>query len=52
MAKFSNLSNRHVCEPKIVSELLFPVNDKITTKSSFTDHLHHRLQELKVQEQF
>ena len=26
MAKFSNLSNRHACEPKIVSELLFPVN--------------------------
>ena len=26
MAKFSNLSNRHTCEPKIVSELLFPVN--------------------------
>ena len=26
MAKFSNLSNRHACEPKIVPELLFPVN--------------------------
>ena len=26
MAKFSNLSNRHACEPKIVPELLFPVH--------------------------
>ena len=26
MAKFSNLSNRHACEPKIVPELLFPVS--------------------------
>ena len=26
MAKFYNLSNRHACEPKIVSKLLFPVN--------------------------
>ena len=26
MAEFSNLSNRHACEPKIVFELLFPVN--------------------------
>ena len=26
MAEFSNLSNRHACEPKIVSELLFPVS--------------------------
>ena len=25
MAKFTNLSNQHTCEPKIVSELLFPV---------------------------
>ena len=25
MTKFSNLSNRHACEPKIVSEPLFPV---------------------------
>ena len=25
MAKCSNLSNRHACEPKIVPELLFPV---------------------------
>ena len=24
--KFSNLSNRHASEPKIVSELLFPVS--------------------------
>ena len=29
MAKFSKLSNRHACEPKIVPELLFPVNVKI-----------------------
>ena len=26
MAIFSNSSNRHACEPKIVSEFLFPVN--------------------------
>ena len=26
MAKFSTLSDRHACEPKIVPELLFPVN--------------------------
>ena len=26
MAKFSNLSNRHACEPKIVPEHLFPVS--------------------------
>ena len=26
MAKFSNLSNRHTCEPKIVPEQLFPVH--------------------------
>ena len=26
MAKFSNLSNRHACEPKIVLEYLFPVS--------------------------
>ena len=26
MAKNFNLSNRHACEPKIVSELLFPVS--------------------------
>ena len=26
MAKFSNLSNRHACEPKIVSEHLFLLN--------------------------
>ena len=26
MAKFSNLSNRHACEPKIVSDFIFPVN--------------------------
>ena len=25
-AKFFNLSNGHACEPKIVFELLFPVN--------------------------
>ena len=25
-AKFSKLSNRHACEPKIVPEHLFPVN--------------------------
>ena len=25
-AEYSNLSNRHACEPKIVSELLFPVS--------------------------
>ena len=30
IAKFSSLSNRHACEPKIVSELLFPVNVIIT----------------------
>ena len=27
MAKFSNLSNCHSCEPKIVPALLIPVND-------------------------
>ena len=26
MAKCSNLSNRHACEPKIVSELFFPLH--------------------------
>ena len=27
MAKFSNLSNSHSCEPKIIPALLIPVND-------------------------
>ena len=27
MAKFSNLSKWHSCEPKIVPEILIPVND-------------------------
>ena len=35
MAKFSNLSNRHACEPKIVSELLFPVNVNNTISATF-----------------
>ena len=39
MAKFSNLSNRHACEPKIVSELLFPVNAINTIWVIFWIHL-------------
>ena len=35
IAKFSNLSNRHACEPKIVSELLFPVS----VINSFMDNI-------------
>ena len=29
LAKFSNLSDCHSCEPKIVPELLIPVKDNI-----------------------
>ena len=39
MAKFSNLSNRHACEPKIVSELLFPVKVINTIWATFWIHL-------------
>ena len=35
MAKSFNLSNRHACEPKIVSELLFPVNVINTISATF-----------------
>ena len=35
MAKVSNLSNRHACEPKIVPELLFPVNVVNNTWATF-----------------
>ena len=39
MAKFSKLSNRHACEPKIVSELLFPVNVINTFMGNILTHL-------------
>ena len=38
MAKFSNLSNRHACEPKIVPEHLFPVS--VINKSQVTFWIH------------
>ena len=39
MAKYSNLWNRHACEPKIVSELLFPVNVINTFMGNILTHL-------------
>ena len=39
MAKFSNLPNRHACEPKIVPELLFPVTVVDTIQVIFWIHL-------------
>ena len=38
MAKFVNLSNRHACEPKIVSEHLFPVS--VINKLQVTIWIH------------
>ena len=42
MAKFSNLSNRHACEPKIVFKLLFPVNVINTIWAIFLIHLSYK----------
>ena len=39
MAEFSNLSNRHACEPKIVLELLFPVSIVNTIQVKVWIHL-------------
>ena len=36
--KFSNLSNRHACEPKIVPEVLFPVRNVIKILVLFRNH--------------
>ena len=39
MAKFSNLSNRHACEPRIVPEHLFPVSVINKLQVTFWIHL-------------